>query len=869
MRTFSQFLTGISVALIAGMMPLFVSAQTILPSCSGTGAGKIYFVWHDSIMVMTPTNPTNVQYAGITMPAAAGVPTAQSLAVSSNLNGGTVSPTYYTTLSNGTVRQLHYWDGSMWVNTGAVLNSDNIAGGGGYIFSYDPGSGQVFRSTGTGGATYVTNANTGITGTNTAADISADCNGNFYVIFPSASPAIMRQFSSTGVLLNTYTLAGTYGTGAGGLAVNGNNVYYDGANGKLYAGTISGTTVTFTASTSNPFTAYPATDFGSCGVNGFNGNLGASDTLSFCDSAINVLLTASGPGPYNWTVISGSATITGSGDSVFVSAGEPAVIVHKDANCANNNVISDTTVLLVARATVDGGPDRSIISCGQLMTDSLLATLSDTSGVIAYGYSWTPKAVIYGGTDVTLAPTFQISGTTQFVLDVYTQNKCHWYDTVTITVIDSTPHAGFEYNYFYGCNQDTVQFFNTSYPVSGIDSFAWDFRDSVGNNGAYYYTDAIAPIHIFKEQGFYPVKLLVKNMYCTDTINKMINVSHPLLPDFLVDDSTNCVDHLFSFVDKSVLPCSNPKWKNLNPCVTYLYDFGDGTTSTLSNPTHKYTTAGTYVVTLTITDQYLFCTNSRSHTIVVDSVPVVNIITKDTSICQGQAVHFVADYSRTGSTGISFSMGDGSIFTDQDTVIYSYVDPGTYFVTLTGYYRYCPAGNFSFPLQVRPFPGIDLGPDTALCPNGSPIILSDRRNLGNTEAKYVWSTGETTPAIGARTIGTYWARINLHGCENTDSVLVRKACYIDIPNSFTPDGDGLNDYFLPRETLSHSISTFKMEIFNRWGQKVFDTEVSEGRGWDGKFNGVDQPQGVYVYKLDVAFQNGTQEHYTGNVTLLR
>jgi gliding motility-associated-like protein len=248
---------------------------------------------------------------------------------------------------------------------------------------------------------------------------------------------------------------------------------------------------------------------------------------------------------------------------------------------------------------------------------------------------------------------------------------------------------------------------------------------------------------------------------------------------------------------------------------------------------------------------------------------VVNILTDDTAICQGQAVHLIADYSQTGNTGISFDMGDGSVFPDTNKVVYSYVEPGTYNVTLTANYRYCAPGTYSFPLQVRPFPGIDLGPDTALCPNGSPIILSDRMNLGNNAARYVWNTGETTPAIAARTIGTYWARVNLGGCENTDSIMVKKACYIDIPNSFTPNGDGMNDYFLPRETLSNTVATFKIEIFNRWGQQVFDSEVVEGRGWDGKFNGVDQPQGVYVYKLDVAFKNGTREHYTGNLTLLR
>lgn len=875
MKSLSQFLKGIAMTTIAAGAALSAGAQgsVILPQCSGTGAGKIYFVSNDSIFVMSPSNPAAYQYTGVKMPTptAAGAPMPTSLAVSQNRNGGTISPTYYTTVSNGSIRQLWYYDGPTngWINTSVLMNSDHIAAGGGFIYGYDPGSGLVFQSNGTSSPTALGFVGAGISHTNASADIAADCAGNFYVLYQGATPAQLQKYDNSGTLLATYTLAGTYGPGAGGLAVNGNEVHYDGANGRLYSGIISGTTVTFSASAARPFNAYPATDFGSCGYNGFDGNQGVSDTMNFCDIATNVVLKASGPGPYNWTVISGPATITGSGATVVVNATKTSVITHLDANCNDANVIQDTTVLVVATATVDAGPDRTIVSCGQAMTDSITAVLSDTSGDIVYGYSWTPKGVIFGGTDVTLVPTFQISSTTTFVLDVFTQNGCHWYDSATIFVVDSTPHADFEYDYHYGCTEDTVRFINTSYPTSAIDSFAWDFRDSVGNNGAYYYTDAASPTHIFKEQGFYPVKLLAKNKYCTDTINKLINVSHPLLPDFTVDDSTACVDHLFRFTDVSVLPCSNPKWKNVIPCVTYLYDFGDGNTSSLSKPTHKYTKPGTYVVTLTITDGYLHCTASKSHTIIADPTPVVNILTDDTAICQGQAVHLIADYSQTGNTGISFDMGDGSVFPDTNKVVYSYVEPGTYNVTLTANYRYCPPGTYSFPLQVRPFPGIDLGPDTALCPNGSPIILSDRMNLGNNAARYVWNTGETTPAIAARTIGTYWARVNLGGCENTDSIMVKKACYIDIPNSFTPNGDGMNDYFLPRETLSNTVATFKMEIFNRWGQQVFDSEVVEGRGWDGKFNGVDQPQGVYVYKLDVAFKNGTREHYTGNLTLLR
>jgi gliding motility-associated-like protein len=79
----------------------------------------------------------------------------------------------------------------------------------------------------------------------------------------------------------------------------------------------------------------------------------------------------------------------------------------------------------------------------------------------------------------------------------------------------------------------------------------------------------------------------------------------------------------------------------------------------------------------------------------------------------------------------------------------------------------------------------------------------------------------------------------------------------------------VNDYFFPRQFLSSGVIAFKMAVYNRWGQKIYETDNINGRGWDGKFNSKDQPEGVYVYIIDVTMKNYRQEHYTGNVTLLR
>ena len=92
---------------------------------------------------------------------------------------------------------------------------------------------------------------------------------------------------------------------------------------------------------------------------------------------------------------------------------------------------------------------------------------------------------------------------------------------------------------------------------------------------------------------------------------------------------------------------------------------------------------------------------------------------------------------------------------------------------------------------------------------------------------------------------------------------------MDIPNAFSPNGDGINDYFLPRPLLARGLVSFTMTIYNRWGQVIFESGNTEGRGWDGKLNGLEQPEGVYVYLIEATFKDGQMEKHQGNVTLLR
>lgn len=125
------------------------------------------------------------------------------------------------------------------------------------------------------------------------------------------------------------------------------------------------------------------------------------------------------------------------------------------------------------------------------------------------------------------------------------------------------------------------------------------------------------------------------------------------------------------------------------------------------------------------------------------------------------------------------------------------------------------------------------------------------------------------------------AATSIYGCKDTAQICIQAFCeasQVFIPNSFTPDGNGMNDYFYVTATGIQKITSFR--IFNRWGQVVFEragfvpppyksATFNPALAWDGKFKGVLAPTDAYVYTCEVMCANGTKYTYTGTVTLIK
>lgn len=123
-------------------------------------------------------------------------------------------------------------------------------------------------------------------------------------------------------------------------------------------------------------------------------------------------------------------------------------------------------------------------------------------------------------------------------------------------------------------------------------------------------------------------------------------------------------------------------------------------------------------------------------------------------------------------------------------------------------------------------------------------------NLSSTidATKYLWlPTNETTKEINIQNTGQFYLRIWDEYCSYMDSITITDTCSygIYVANSFSPNGDGVNDFF---EIKGENISYFDLQIYNRWGENIFNSD-DINNSWDGTFKGIPSPVDVYIYIL--------------------
>jgi gliding motility-associated-like protein len=165
-------------------------------------------------------------------------------------------------------------------------------------------------------------------------------------------------------------------------------------------------------------------------------------------------------------------------------------------------------------------------------------------------------------------------------------------------------------------------------------------------------------------------------------------------------------------------------------------------------------------------------------------------------------------------------------------------------------------------LTVLPEPSPYLGADTSLCAGNSILLYPGRFT------NYTWQNGSTEDHITITKPGVYSVTVTDKCGSGRDEIMIGEGiCDIYFPKAFTPNNDGVNDLF--RILGPHNLMEYHLSVYNRWGQKVFET-FDQSKGWNGNFNGQLQSVQSFVWFCDFKKDgNANKTIMKGMVTLIR
>lgn len=293
----------------------------------------------------------------------------------------------------------------------------------------------------------------------------------------------------------------------------------------------------------------------------------------------------------------------------------------------------------------------------------------------------------------------------------------------------------------------------------------------------------------------------------------------------------------------------------------YSWDVNSGSIvdSLNNNASIYFPTVGTTTISMETVNQ---CGNSNStRNVIVYALPEP-ITNNDTTICADQAVLLSAQVG----TGFQYywSVDNEQVSNDREYTAYPDTTT-TYEIEIAA-----PHGS----LTCRASDSVTVfvqNPDTSnlytidLCKGESTNLLSD--TVGTS---YLWNTGETTQSIEVSDSAWYFVDIFQLGkvCPYRDSFLLNvEVCYQDLilPNVFSPNGDGVNDFFKAGQTFAYD--KFDIVIFNRWGNKVFES-INPFFEWSGSdMNGDMLPCGTYFFVANLEHQENSDTQ-KGTVSLV-
>jgi len=283
---------------------------------------------------------------------------------------------------------------------------------------------------------------------------------------------------------------------------------------------------------------------------------------------------------------------------------------------------------------------------------------------------------------------------------------------------------------------------------------------------------------------------------------------------------------------------SNYVWKE------YSYVF-------TSNDTYDHLTIGNFR-----SDQITSVSNLTLWSYAYYFIDDIELFEMNYSICQGDSIE-LEHFSRDSAYAWAIADAPNVILSNKQKFT---VSP----MVNTTYLLYTDGDTIEFPVKVELPLKEPLNSVESYCYN-KPILL----NAGNTNASsFLWQDGSTASTFTAEEPGLYYVTLTNECGTRTDTVRVDTSCttLFEMPNVFSPNGDGVNDFFQPLK--AQQISNFSIYIFNRWGNQLAEISAVSS-GWDGQRNNNPCPEGVYYWLANYNSPTGGQFSKKGFVQLIR
>ncbi|MGB3007788.1 MAG: PKD domain-containing protein, partial [Chitinophagaceae bacterium] len=388
-----------------------------------------------------------------------------------------------------------------------------------------------------------------------------------------------------------------------------------------------------------------------------------------------------------------------------------------------------------------------------------------------------------------------------------------------------------------GCVPLTVDFKDT---IANAQSYEWYF-DYVPGNPPNQTTTIPSSQWTFNTVGVHLVMLVaIDPTTCNVRDSSFMHIkvgATQALPTFTALRQEPCQDFKYLFTNTTIEPPLVPFKNN-----SFIWDFGDGTTLVTSGngpQSHQYAGPGTFIVKLSLNDTN-YCNSPDSDTLRLEVTLNVRAGIQAPDIaCIDQAVQFTSTSS--GADTYLWEFGDGNSSTDANP-IHTYNSAQTFTVTLTvfnpGSCNKQDVTTYTIIVYDTPTAQATYAPDP---PQVNTPTSFTNLSLGAVRYKWLFGDGDsalTNSLIGVNhqyvATGTFNALLiayNLAGCADTFPMTVRTLIepVVDVPNAFTPQSKDENSIVYVR---GFGISKMQFIIWNRWGQKVFETN-NQKIGWDG------------------------------------